>query len=124
VLVSASLLSLRGLQQALKMNLGFAPQQVSVVAFELGLAGYSEDRGRDFQRQALEIIQRLPSVAVRRLFQFAALSMDQSHTGVFPADKRIPSLLTAFPSFTTRFRQVFSARWNEVARRPRIRLAR
>jgi len=90
VLVSASLLSLRGLQQALKMNLGFAPQHVSVVAFELGLAGYSEDRGRTFQRQALESIQRLPGVQSVAYSNSLPLSIDQSHTGVFPADKADP----------------------------------
>src|SRR6267143_820084 len=90
VLVSASLLSLRGLQQALKMNLGFAPQHVSVVAFELGLAGYSEDRGRTFQRQALESIQRLPGVQSVAYSNSLPLSIDQSHTCVFPADKADP----------------------------------
>jgi len=90
VLVSASLLSLRGLQQALKMNLGFAPQHVSVVAFELGLAGYSEDRGRDFQRRALEVIQRLPGVQSAAYSNSLPLSIDQSNTGVFPADKTDP----------------------------------
>jgi predicted permease len=90
VLVSASLLSLRGLQQALKMNLGFAPQHVSVVAFELGLAGYSEDRGRDFQRRALEVIQRLPGVQSAAYSNSLPLSLDQSNTGVFPADKTDP----------------------------------
>jgi len=90
VLVSASLLSLRGLQQALKMNLGFAPQHVSVVAFELGLAGYSEDRGRDFQRQVLEVIQRLPGVQSAAYSNSLPLSIDQSNTGVFPADKTDP----------------------------------
>jgi predicted permease len=84
VLVSASLLSLRGLQQALKMNLGFAPQHVSVAAFELGLAGYSEDRGRAFQQQALETIQRLPGVQSAAYSNSLPLSVDQSHTGVFP----------------------------------------
>src|SRR5258705_654541 len=90
VLVSASLLSLRGLQQALKMNLGFAPQHVSVVAFELGLAGYSEDRGRDFQRQALESIRQLPGVQSAAYSNSLPLSIDQSNTGVFPADKTDP----------------------------------
>jgi predicted permease len=90
VLVSASLLSLRGLQQALKMNLGFAPQHVSVVAFELGLAGYSEDRGRDFQRQALESIRQLPDVQSAAYSNSLPLSIDQSNSGVFPADKTDP----------------------------------
>jgi predicted permease len=84
VLVSASVLALRGLQQALKMNLGFAPQHVSSAAFELGLAGYSEDRGRAFQQQVLQAIQRLPGVQSASYSNSLPLSIDQSHTGVFP----------------------------------------
>ena len=87
VLVSASFLSLRGLQRALQMNLGFQPQRVSTAAFELSLAGYSEERGRAFQRQALEAIQQLPGVQSAAYSNSVPLSIDQSHTSVFPADK-------------------------------------
>ena len=87
VLVSASFLSLRGLQQALQMNLGFQPQHVSTAAFELNLAGYSEERGRAFQRQALQAIQQLPGVQSASYSNSVPLSIDQSHTAVYPADK-------------------------------------
>jgi predicted permease len=87
VLVSASFLSLRGLQQALKMNLGFEPQQVSTAAFELNLAGYSEERGRAFQRQALEAVKQLPGVQFAAYSNSVPLSIDQSHTSMYPADK-------------------------------------
>ena len=87
VLVSASFLSLRGLQHALQMNLGFQPRQVSTAAFELNLAGYSEERGRAFQRQALQAIQQLPGVQSASYSNSVPLSIDQSHTAVFPADK-------------------------------------
>jgi len=87
VLVSASFLSLRGLQQALKMSLGFVPQHISTAAFELNLAGYSEEHGRVFQRQALEAIQQLPGVQSAAYSNSVPLSIDQSHTSVYPADK-------------------------------------
>jgi predicted permease len=87
VLVSASFLSLRGLQQSLQMNLGFQPHSVSTAAFELSLAGYSEERGRAFQRQVLEAIQQLPGVQSAAYSNSVPLSIDQSHTSVYPADK-------------------------------------
>lgn len=87
VLVSASFLSLRGLRQALQMNLGFQPQRVSTAAFELGLAGYAKERGRAFQRQALEAVRQLPGVESAAYSNSVPLSLDQSHTSVFPADK-------------------------------------
>jgi predicted permease len=107
VLVSASLLSLRGLQQALKMNLGFSPQYVSSVAFELGLAGYSEDRGRAFQQQTLQAIQRLPSVQTAAYSNSVPLSIDQSHTFVFadgtgeprPSDRIVVVFYEVSPDF-------------------------
>ncbi len=84
VLVSASFLSLRGLQQALKMNLGFQPEHVATAAFELNLAGYSEERGRTFQQQALQAIQQLSGVQSASYSNSVPLSIDQSHTDVFP----------------------------------------
>jgi predicted permease len=87
VLVSASFLALRGLQQALKMNLGFQPEHVATVAFDLSLAGYTEERGRTFQQQVLQAIQQLPGVHSASYSNSVPLSIDQSHTGVFPADK-------------------------------------
>ena len=87
VLVSASFLSLRGLQQAFKLNLGFEPQHVSTAAFELNLAGYSEERGRAFQRQALEAIKKLPGVESAAYSNSVPLSIDQSRTSLYPADK-------------------------------------
>jgi predicted permease len=87
VLVAACLLSLRGLQQAFKLNLGFEPQHVSVVGFDLGLPGYSEERGRAFQQQALETIRQLAGVESASYSNSVPLSIDQSQTRVFPADK-------------------------------------
>jgi predicted permease len=87
VLVAACLLSLRGLQQAFKLNLGFEPQHVSVVGFDLGLPSYSEERGRAFQQQVLETIQQLPGVESASYSNSVPLSIDQSQTRVFPADK-------------------------------------
>jgi predicted permease len=87
VLVFASFLALHGLQQALEMNLGFRPQQVATAAFELNLARYTPERGRAFQQQALQTIQQLPGVQSAAYSNSVPLSIDQSHTGVFPADK-------------------------------------
>ena len=87
VLVSGCMLSLRGLQQALRMRLGFEPQHISVAAFELGLAGYSEERGRAFQQRALEAVRQLPGVESAAYSNSLPLSIDQSHTSVFPADR-------------------------------------
>ncbi len=87
VLVSACLLSLRGLQKSLKMHLGFEPQGVSIAQFDLGLAGYTEERGRAFQRRALEQLSRLPGVKSVAYSNSVPLSVDQSHTSIYPENQ-------------------------------------
>ena len=87
VLVSACLLSLRGLQRSLTMHLGFEPNGVSMAAFDLGLAGYSEQRGRDFQRRALETLEQLPGVRSAAFSNSVPLSIDQSHSTIYPEDQ-------------------------------------
>jgi predicted permease len=87
VLVSGCLLSLQGLRRALKMNLGFEPQHVSVVGFDLGLAGYSAEQGRAFQQRVLDAIRNLPGVSSAAYSNSLPLSLDQSTTTAFPADK-------------------------------------
>jgi predicted permease len=125
VLVAACLLSLRGLQQAFKLNLGFEPQHVSVVGFDLGLPGYSEERGRAFQQQVLETIQQLPGVELASYSNSVPLSIDQSQTRVFPADK--PDLRPTDRVDVTRYQispGFFYDVRNEVIGRPRLYLAR
>ncbi|HTV54010.1 MAG TPA: ABC transporter permease [Terriglobia bacterium] len=132
VLISGCLLSLNGLQQALKMNLGFEPRHVSVVAFDLGLAGYSEERGRSFQQRALEAVRALPGVKAAAYSNSVPLSLDQSTTAVFPGDK--PGLQVSdgvsaiyyqvspnfFSTVGTRLLAGRDFSWHEDAKSPRV----
>jgi len=90
VLVAACLTALRGLQQALKMHLGFEPRGVSVMGFDLGLAGYSEAKGRAFQQRVLGAVEHLPGVSSAAYSNSVPLGIDQSHTTVYPADNTTP----------------------------------
>lgn len=87
VLVSGCLLSLRGLQRALTMPLGFQPRGVAVAAFELGLAGYSKPDGESFQRRALDAVKQLPGVRSAAYSNSLPLSIDQSHNSIYPEDQ-------------------------------------
>lgn len=87
LLVAACLASVRGLQRVLTMRLGFEPQGVSLVSFELGLAGYSEQEGRIFQQRVLDQVRQLPGVRSAAYSNSVPLSLDQSTTAVFPGDK-------------------------------------
>jgi predicted permease len=93
VLVSGCLLALRGLQRSVTMNLGFQPKGVVVVGFQLGLAGYSEEQGRNFQRHASEVIGQLPGVRSIAYSNSMPLSIDQSNNTIYPESQpNIPLL--------------------------------
>jgi predicted permease len=93
VLVSGCLLALRGLQESVTMNLGFQPQGVVVVGFQLGLAGYSDDQGRNFQRHAGEVMAQLPGARSAAYSNSLPLSIDQSNNTIYPEDQpNIPLL--------------------------------
>jgi predicted permease len=87
VLLSACLLSLRGLQQALTMPLGFDPRGVTVAGFELGLAGYTPEQGERFQQRARDAVAQLPGVRAAAYSNSLPLTIDQSSTTIYPADQ-------------------------------------
>jgi predicted permease len=87
VLVSACLLSLRGLQRSLDMHLGFEPKGVAVAAFDLSLAGYNQQRGKDFQRHVVDTLAQLPGVQSVAYGNSVPLSIDQSHSSIYSEDQ-------------------------------------
>src|SRR5262249_56114996 len=62
VLLLCAGLVLRGLQRAQQIDPGFNPEQAVEVSFDLGLRQYDRERGREFQRQALERVRSLPAL--------------------------------------------------------------
>jgi predicted permease len=82
VLVFGAALSLRALQNALIMPLGFNPNGVTTAAFDLGLAGYNEESGKALQERVLEAVKALPGVTSAAYANSLPLSIDQSGTGV------------------------------------------
>jgi len=83
VLVTACLLSARGLQRAISAPLGFAPEGVATASFDLGLAGYDKARGLAFQRRVAAEAARIPGATSAGLGNTLPLSMDQSHSVVY-----------------------------------------
>jgi predicted permease len=92
VLVSASVLSLRGLQQALTMSVGMDPRGVTIVGFDLGLAGYEKEDGAALQRRVLDAVSPLPGVRSAAYSNSLPLSIDQSTSTIYPDDLPAPRL--------------------------------
>ena len=86
MLVVSSLVAARGLARSFQTPLGFLPEGVAVIGYDLGLARYDEQRGRSFQEQALEAVGSLPGVESAAVSSSVPLSIDQSTTGVYPAN--------------------------------------
>lgn len=62
VLVTSSLVAVRGLARSMHSNFGFVPQNVMIVGAELHMAGYTDDRMPQMQRRMLEAIAAIPGV--------------------------------------------------------------
>jgi predicted permease len=132
VLVSACLLSLNGLTKAMTMRLGFRPQGVSVVGFELNLAGYSEEKGRQFQRQVLEAAERLPGVTMAAYANCIPLSLCLSRSSTVseevpnprPADTTTVAYFQVSPRFFgTMGIELLAGRefdWHDDRKSPRV----
>jgi len=62
VLVTSSLVAVRGLVRSLHSSFGFEPQQAMLVETALSMAGYSGDRVPAMQKRMIEALQTIPRV--------------------------------------------------------------
>jgi len=62
VLVTSSLVALRGLERSLHSNFGFEPQNAMLVGADLAMAGYSLDKIPDMQRRMVDALETIPGV--------------------------------------------------------------
>ena len=90
VLLVGTVLVVRSLQRALTINIGFNPHGAVAVAVDLGLAGYDEIRGREFQRRLMDKVSALPGITVAGFANSLPLSLDQSTTSIFAEGKPVP----------------------------------
>jgi predicted permease len=60
VLVTSSLVAVRGLARSMHSNFGFVPQNVMLAGTELHMSGYTDDRELQMQRRMLEAAQGIP----------------------------------------------------------------
>ncbi len=96
LLLVATVMVVHSLQRALTINIGFNPRNAAAVGVDLGLAGYDESRGREFQRRLLLKVAALPGIQSAAIADTIPLSIDQDHTSIRRADKPQPK-----PSETT-----------------------
>jgi predicted permease len=83
LLVTASLVSLRGMERSLRAPLGFDPQGVVVAAADMRMAGYSDDSALPVQRRMIDQASHIPGVTAVGVLDNLPLSGGGSSTDVF-----------------------------------------
>lgn len=63
VLVTSSLVAVRGLARSLHGDYGFQPRNAMVVNTDLHMAGYDDDRGQQMEQRILDAVAAIPGVS-------------------------------------------------------------
>lgn len=132
VLLSASSVGILGLKRAFDVPLGFEPEGLSMVGFDLALNGYAPERGEQFQKRAFESLSRLPGVTSVGYGSSIPLNVDQSATGIRPdtrpdlAGRDVPTAVRyqVSPGFLETLRvRLLDGRlltWSDIADMPQV----
>ncbi len=83
VLVTSSLVAVRGLVRSLHSNFGFLPQGAVLVDTDLDMAGYNGDRVPIMQRRAIDTMAAIPGVSAVGLIDRQPLGLGWSTEVVF-----------------------------------------
>ena len=83
VLVTSSLVAVRGLLRSLHSNFGFEPQNAMVIETDLSMAGYRGDKVPEIQKRLIEEIQSIPGVTSVGLVSYPPLGMGTNVSPVF-----------------------------------------
>lgn len=83
VLVTASLVALRGLARSLHADFGFRPQHAMVVAADLDMAGYTAKTAPPMQRRMLDAVAAIPGVKAVGMVDRLPLGLGWDDESVF-----------------------------------------
>jgi predicted permease len=83
VLVTASMVAMRGLARSTHTNFGFDPKNVLLVNTDLGMAGYSGDKIPAMQKRMIAAMQAIPGVTSVGLVDTPPLHMGWAISPVF-----------------------------------------
>ena len=83
VLVTSSLVAVRGLLRSLHSNFGFQPQNALLINTDMVMAGYSADKQPVMQRRILDVAQSIPGVTAAGYADVMPLGLAVSITNVF-----------------------------------------
>jgi predicted permease len=83
VLVTSSLVAVRGLVRSLHSNLGFQPQDALVTSTDLNMAGYHGDQVPVMQQRMLDAVAKIPGVVSAGFIDYLPLGLGWNDTAVY-----------------------------------------
>jgi predicted permease len=83
VLVTSSLVAVRGLMRSLHSNFGFDPQNVMLATTDLRMSGYEGERATKMQRRILDAIDAVPGVTSAGIISALPLSLGAGDSYVY-----------------------------------------
>jgi predicted permease len=83
VLVTSSLVAVRGLVRSLHSTFGFQPQNAFVVSTDLNMAGYHGDQVPVMQRRMLDAVASVPGVSSAGLTNYLPLALGWEENSIF-----------------------------------------
>jgi predicted permease len=83
VLVTSSLVAVRGLVRSLHSNFGFDPNHVVVVSTDLQMAGYTDAQRAPMQRRMVEAVEAIPGITAVGYSDQLPLSLGGSDSSVY-----------------------------------------
>jgi macrolide transport system ATP-binding/permease protein len=89
LLIGAGLF-IRSLINMQRIDFDFEPEKALYATFNLNLQGYDEAQGREFYRQIVERLERLPGVQSASVANMTPLDFPYCSSPVEPADRNIP----------------------------------
>ncbi len=89
IVLICSVLFLRALNSAGSANLGFRPERLVMLSFDLGMQNYADDRAVRFMDQAIERIRALPGVESAGFTQHLPFSYNIMINSVWPENPAV-----------------------------------
>jgi predicted permease len=83
LLVTSSLVAVRGLARSMEGNFGFEPQRAMLVDIDLSMAGYAGDTVPPMQKRMVDALQQTPGVEAVGLIDLPPLTLGGNKAAVF-----------------------------------------
>jgi macrolide transport system ATP-binding/permease protein len=83
VLVTSSLVAVRGMVRSVNSNFGFVPQNAMQVNTDLSMAGYRDEHVPAMQRRMLDAVEKIPGVTAAAYASRIPLNLGWSNDSVF-----------------------------------------